>query len=156
MISLRSRLFSANKLEAKIVTVPTIEVGDDRFPVVEAMFSDHILQPYIHDCLVTVHRRGRKHQFRIFCKNHKLMKKNSSIPGNEGWKGDILVMRGGLKSYGVNLRSKDSSLINYIVKRWVLILGIQERMLTSLTSSSFIHRVQQTRPFRLPKRISIP
>ncbi|TFK16378.1 hypothetical protein FA15DRAFT_711900 [Coprinopsis marcescibilis] len=135
LLSLRACLYSTSTIDTQSVNVPTLEVGADQYPMVEGVFSEHRRQPYIHDCLVKVHRCGRWHQFQLFCKNHRLLRKNIAAPA--AWRGDILVMQGGLRTFSVNLRAKDKPLVDYVVR-------------------NVIRRIQQATPFRLPKVISVP
>jgi hypothetical protein len=104
-------------MEAESVSVPTLESDDGRYPLVEAFLAGEKIQPYIHDCLVTVLCYGRQHQFCIFYKNHKFLKRNRSLPHNRMWRGDLLVVRGGMKTFGVNLRARDAKLIDHVVKK---------------------------------------
>ncbi|KAH6910963.1 hypothetical protein BKA70DRAFT_1220043 [Coprinopsis sp. MPI-PUGE-AT-0042] len=130
-LPIRARLYCADNTEAESVSVPTLESHDGRYPLVEAFLADEKIQPFIHDCLVTVSYCGRRHQFRVFYKNHKLLKRNRSLPHNSTWRGDILVVRGGVKTFGVNLRAKDTKLIDYVVKRFIVLK--QSRLPSVLT-----------------------
>jgi len=114
---LRARFYPASGNKAESVNVPTLESGGLRYPLVEALLTGEGTQPWIHDCTVKVSRRGRQHHFRVFYKNHKFLKDNTSLPYGTAWKGDILVIRKGVKSFGVNLRAKDTNLIDSLVIR---------------------------------------
>lgn len=115
--SLRAHFYPVSGSKAESVSVPTVEAGGLRYPLVEAFLTGEGTQPWIHDCTVKVSRRGRQHQFRVFYKNHKLLEDNTSLPCGTVWKGDILVLRKGVELFGVNLRAKDANLIDYVVSR---------------------------------------
>ena len=63
-------------------------------PSVESLMDGCRLQPYVHDCVVTLKIGRRVHTYRIFFKNHKFLPVNQSIleASHERFKGDILVM----------------------------------------------------------------
>ena len=69
---LRSRLYSTVAYKPRQVLVTSRHSAVSRYtyhyPYVESMFEDAVLQPYIHDCLVTVHEGRHTYRFSVFFK----------------------------------------------------------------------------------------
>jgi hypothetical protein len=79
------------------------------------------MQPYIHDCVVTVQEGSQLNTFWVFCKNHvKLLTNKIAIEKGRHvlWHGDIIVMRAGKKrpTSVVNMRGRDARLADFTVK----------------------------------------
>jgi hypothetical protein len=87
------------------------------------MLSDSKLQPYVHDCVLEVLNDGWVHRFWVFFKRHCYMRLNKCVKGS-GLRGDVLVVRlsnrGGRHS--INMRTGDSSLSDYAIQRYCVIL----------------------------------
>ncbi|KAH7916966.1 hypothetical protein BV22DRAFT_986628, partial [Leucogyrophana mollusca] len=80
---IRCRLYSTWRSKPLQVAVAT-RCGDrigraNRYPFVESLLDEAVLQPYVHDCLVRVHEGGVTHDFRIFFKRHCLLRINQSL-----------------------------------------------------------------------------
>jgi hypothetical protein len=78
------------------------------------------MQPFIHDCPVTVYEKNAIHTFHVFCKNHRLLPDNQVIEGvapGLSWRGDVVILRMGKKQAVVNMRSRDAGLADFVVKR---------------------------------------
>ncbi|KAJ7605668.1 hypothetical protein DFH06DRAFT_1348520 [Mycena polygramma] len=97
---------------------------DPRFPFVETVMGQSLVQPRVHDVHAFIFHSGPKGRrpkgrricarFRIFFKRHARLPVNSRL----GVKGDIVVMR--VASHGlssvVNMRHSDARLADYIVE----------------------------------------
>jgi hypothetical protein len=102
------------------VLLQTWENGNSRFPLVEGLFADLRMQPFIHDCIVMIYEGRVVHEFRVFCKNHQHLPKNASLH-NHFWKGDIAVMCAGKRKGRsvVNMRGCNAGLADFAVQQWV-------------------------------------
>ncbi|KAF8135411.1 hypothetical protein EV363DRAFT_1159366 [Boletus edulis] len=89
-----------------------------RFPVAESLFQDSSVQPYIHNCEVTVLDGQHVHRFRVFFKRHRHLPWNPSLSDcNHIFRGDVVVMRvgkGPLQAV-VNMRARDSEVADYMI-----------------------------------------
>lgn len=85
-----------------------------RSPRLDIIMSQHRLQPYIHDGIVTVKYRGKDYKFHFFVKNHVQLQPNITVGG---WKGDIVVMRKGKKFGLVSMPSVLAPLADFAVRR---------------------------------------
>ena len=84
----------------------------------EGLFEDRFIQPFIHEAHVTLRDKGSKHQFLVFCQNHLHLSVNTSIGRERNWRGDIVVMRLGIKDPRViNMRTGDGARVDYMVKQ---------------------------------------
>jgi hypothetical protein len=92
-----------------------------RAPRLDLVLGENKRQPYVHDGVVTVLDGAQTVHFHLFVKNHKLLRENEIVQGwNVGatWRGDILVMRKGVRHEVVNLRGKsDRRLADFAVKK---------------------------------------
>ena len=121
---LRSRLYSSLRRKPVLIKVPTrctrpARQGGPRFPFVESVLSAGRVQPYVHDCIVTVWETGKRHRFRVFFKRHRNLPANRSLPAGIEFHGNIVIMRvGALDQFSVvNMRERDTVLSDYMVKR---------------------------------------
>lgn len=90
-----------------------------RFPVAESLFQDSRLQPYVHNCEVTVVEGCHTYHFCVFFKWHCHLRRNMlvSSESNEFW-GDAVVMRLGMGPQRVvNMRSRDMAIADYMIRR---------------------------------------
>ncbi|KAF8122255.1 hypothetical protein EV363DRAFT_1183029 [Boletus edulis] len=121
-LRLRCRLYSSSWTRPHQVTVPTrctdMSRSAVRFPVAESLFQDSSVQPYIHNCEVTVLDRQHVHRFRVFFKRHRYLPWNPSLSDcNHIFRGDVVVMRvgkGPLQAV-VNMRARDSEVADYMI-----------------------------------------
>lgn len=89
-----------------------------RFPVAESLFQDSLVQPYIHNCEVTVLEGRHVHRFRVFFKRHCYLPSNPLLSNRDRvFRGDAVVMRVGAGSQRavVNMRSRDSVVADYMI-----------------------------------------
>jgi hypothetical protein len=86
--------------------------------VPENYFVEATTQPYVHDCMVTVHDDKQLHRFKVYFKWHVYLALNPAIPskGRSSFRGDVMVMRVGTNGAVVNLRAGDTSLADYVVR----------------------------------------
>lgn len=92
-----------------------------RYPFAESVFNDATIQPYIHNCTVSIQEGKQVNRFCVFFKRHCRLPLNKSIPGlsDVQFRGDAIVMRvGGLNGQSfVNMRGRDSVLSDYVMSK---------------------------------------
>ena len=119
---LRCRLYSttASKLRQVVVTARCTDrcVKASRYPFVESLLQDAVLQPYIHDCIIQVWEGRHLYRFRIFFKRHCHLPINRSLP-ELSLRGDSVIMRVSRRNSlsVVNMRGRDSILSDYAIKK---------------------------------------
>ncbi|KAG1778101.1 hypothetical protein EV702DRAFT_968547, partial [Suillus placidus] len=88
-----------------------------RFPVPESLFEEATVQPYVHNCFVTVHEGRHTYHFCIFFKWHVHLRTNSPLSsGNHQFQGDIVVTRIGVTNPSVvNRQGRDNALADFII-----------------------------------------
>lgn len=123
-MNIRSRLYSSQRCKPVLVKVPTrcihpARQGGPRFPFAESVLSGGKIQPFIHDCVVTVYEGKQTHRFRVFFKRHQKLPANRSLPDGVPFCGDIVIMRvGALDQLSVvNMRGRDTVVSDYMVNR---------------------------------------
>lgn len=93
-----------------------------RSPFPENHFGESSIQPYIHNCLVTVYEGIHEYRFMVFFKRHVLLRKNGCLsmllqgPVSH-LKGDVVVMRVGSFAAYVNMRDRDTILADWLIKK---------------------------------------
>ncbi|KAF5325267.1 hypothetical protein D9619_009981 [Psilocybe cf. subviscida] len=157
-VLLRARLYSSHYSGALTRPVPTQVVANTkrterpstsvmrldhyperrmmRYPLVEALFKDRKIQPFIHDTRIRFVERGRSHSYIIFCQNHIRLPLNHNLENS--WRGDILVMRlgkGKLAGEVINLQAGDINRVDKVIRR-------------------FLRRAKQGRRLQLPSPMS--
>ncbi|KAF9523952.1 hypothetical protein CPB83DRAFT_774687, partial [Crepidotus variabilis] len=118
---------------ARNISVDTREMRKQmphtRCALPESFFADSAIQPYIHNCIVTVHYRRRINRFMIFFKQHLKLQQNIAIQQLLGrppvLRGDAVVMRVGKVHPYVHMRGRDGRLMDRILKRCVKFLRYQ-------------------------------
>ena len=77
------------------------------------------IQSYIHDANVSVVYKRKIHSFVIFIKNHKQLPQNLSVArlvgGAPEWRGDIVIIKRGVKEGLVNIQREDNALADFAV-----------------------------------------
>lgn len=88
-----------------------------RFPIPESLLQDAVLQPYVHNCHVTVHEGRHTYRYCIFFKRHCRLQPNPLLSGVDGqFRGDAVVMRLGVGSCSVvNMRGRDVAIADYMM-----------------------------------------
>lgn len=88
-----------------------------RFPVPESLLQDATLQPYVHNCQVTVHEGRHTYKFCIFFKRHCRLQRNALLSGvGNHFRGDAVVMRVGVGPRSVvNMRARDVAVADYMM-----------------------------------------
>jgi len=100
-----------------------------RFPVPESLFGEATVQPYVHNCFVTVHEGRHIYRFCIFFKRHLHLRTNLLLStGNHEFRGDAVVMRIGVNYPSVvNMRGRDTALADFIICHFAKIIGDRPR-----------------------------
>jgi hypothetical protein len=115
------RIYSLRHSAPKGIKVDVDDDASSRYPLLERHLDDEKVQPFTHDCKVSVHDGSQSYQFFIFFKLHVRLKINSGIPGNSlrklPFRGDAIMMRAGVRIPGsiVNLRGRDRRLADQII-----------------------------------------
>jgi hypothetical protein len=91
-----------------------------QYPFAESVLQDAALQPYVHDCVVRVNEGPHTYNFRVFFKRHCRLRLNmslskQSVPTN--FRGDIVVMKIGVRNEYVNMRGRDGILSDWLSSR---------------------------------------
>ncbi|KAH0827356.1 hypothetical protein J3R83DRAFT_3994 [Lanmaoa asiatica] len=93
-------------------------VTDKRFPVAESLFQDSLVQPYVHNCEVTILEGRHIHRFHVFFKHHSYLSLNLLLSdGDRVFCGDAVIMRVGARFQQavVNMCSRDSAVVDYMI-----------------------------------------
>lgn len=92
------------------------------YPFPENHIDENNIQPYIHNCAITVYERHNSYQFMVFFKRHCHIRPNNSLHKLRGGqpilKGDAIVMRIGSTSSYVNMRDRDTILADWFMQRY--------------------------------------
>ena len=93
-----------------------------RLPFPENNLGDLQLQPYIHNCAVTIYEGRRTHRYMVFYKRHCRLQANRCLTtmvqdAATTIRGDVIVMRLGSKATHVNLRSGDAKRTDWLMRR---------------------------------------
>ncbi|KAG1721362.1 uncharacterized protein EDB91DRAFT_1064438 [Suillus paluster] len=88
-----------------------------RFPVPKSLLDCATVQPYVHNCFVTLHEGRHIYQFCGFFKWHCRLRANPLLSSIDHiFRGDAVVMRiGAGASSVVNMRGRDNSLADFIM-----------------------------------------
>ncbi|KAI6096405.1 hypothetical protein F5141DRAFT_964374, partial [Pisolithus sp. B1] len=118
---LKCRLYSSAWSRPRQVTMPTRcadssqMVTASRFPNAESLFQEPCLQPYIHNCEVTIVEGRHTYRFHVFFKRHCRLRPNPLLSRDDNeFRGDAVVMRVGTRSV-VNMRPRDAALADYMM-----------------------------------------
>ncbi|KAF8224623.1 hypothetical protein L208DRAFT_1310127, partial [Tricholoma matsutake] len=89
------------------------------YPYVESVFEGAVLQPYIHDCTITVHEGHHSYCLSVFFKRHCRLQPNQSLHCLWGasHRGDVVVMRIGSNGCYVNMRDRDTILSDWFMQK---------------------------------------
>ncbi|KAI6108770.1 hypothetical protein EDD16DRAFT_1460282, partial [Pisolithus croceorrhizus] len=86
------RLYSASYCRPQQVAMLTrcanISRNATRYPVVESVLQDAALQPYVHNCQITVHEGRRTYHYCIFFKQHCRLRANAML---DKFQGDVVI-----------------------------------------------------------------
>lgn len=104
------------------------------YPFPENHIDDNTIQPYIHNCIITVHERQNSYRYMVFFKRHCHIRPSNSLHNLRGGgrpilKGDVIVMRIGLTSSYVNMRDRDTILADWFICKGmesVLVIGFSD------------------------------
>ena len=132
---LRSRLYpSASSLpcHVSVVARQTCPYSvQTQLPFPENHLSELQLQPYVHNCAVTIQEGRHTHCFMVFFKRHCRLQPNqcltTMVQGDATTiRGDVLIMRMGSKASYVNLRTGDAKRTDWLMRRWVPFLCVDQ------------------------------
>jgi hypothetical protein len=90
-----------------------------RYPIPEGLLNDAAVQPYVHNCFVTLHEGRHTYQFCIFFKRHCYLRVNTLLSsGDNVFRGDAAVARVGASAGSVvNMRGRDNALADFIIHK---------------------------------------
>lgn len=121
-MKIRARVYHPNNRPRQVLvptrcSLPAKLVGP-RYPYAESILDDSKIQPYVHDCLVTVTEFGKKYRFRVFYKIHARLRQNRFLLD---LRGSMFVMRAAALEHHsvVNMRERDVILSDFLVKKRV-------------------------------------
>ncbi|KAG1786742.1 uncharacterized protein HD556DRAFT_1247896, partial [Suillus plorans] len=90
-----------------------------RFPVPESLLDSATMQPYVHNCFVTLHEGRHTYQFCVCFKRHCRLRANPILSSIDHiFRGDAVVMRSGTSAGSVvNMRARDNLLTDFVMDR---------------------------------------
>ena len=92
-----------------------------RDPLAESILGERRIQPYVHDCFVSIQDDHCTHHFRVFLKRHARLHTNKYLPGENNFDmhGSLFVMRvAAMESLSmVNMRGGDAKLSDWMIGR---------------------------------------
>lgn len=116
---IRARVYHTDH-QPRQVLVPTrcsvpARFAGPRYPYAEGMLADAPIQPYVHNCLVTVTEAGHTYRFRVFYKTHTKLRENGFLMGLHG---SMFIMRAAVLEdhFVVNMRERDVILSDFLAK----------------------------------------
>jgi hypothetical protein len=119
-MKIRARVYHSNQYPHQVLvptrcSLPAKYIGP-RYPYAESVLADSKIQPYVHDCLVTVTESDKTYRFRVFYKIHAKLRQNRYLLG---LRGSMFVMRAGAFEHHsvVNMRERDVILADFLVKK---------------------------------------
>ncbi|SJL08826.1 uncharacterized protein ARMOST_12197 [Armillaria ostoyae] len=123
------------------VEIPTLDNGNEQDPMCTHALDGPWTQPHEHDCELQILHGQQSDTFRIFCKNHILLRENETVKAVVGeeyhWCGSIVIMRAGKGE-----------------KKWVVNMqGRWDAVLADYALDQFIKHVQQRKRFSFSKRL---
>jgi hypothetical protein len=128
-IHLRARLYpSTGRCKPVQALVPVRIEANKYFPIPEGLFQQASVQPYIHNCQVTILEGSSRYQFTIFFKNHCRLALNLTLPRNTDgvrntrqrgpfFRGDLVILKTGVRKPFVNMGGRESAIADYAAKR---------------------------------------
>ena len=121
---LRGRAYPSGENPASVqALVPTIEDSSKQFPLPERYFREAHIQPHIHNCQIIVLEGQCRYEFTIFFKNHCRLAENPFLrrSNRRNWggfvRGDIVILKTGVRKSFVNMRGRDSTVADFAVKQ---------------------------------------
>ena len=126
-VRLRSRLYPAVSSSPCYVSVVTRQMCPfsvhSQLPIPENHFGQLQLQPYIHNCMVTIWEGHCQHHFMVFFKRHCCLLENqclkTMVQGDATTiQGNVIIMRMGSKASYVNLRTGDTKRTDWLMRQW--------------------------------------
>ena len=122
---LRSRLYpsaSSSPCRVSVITRQACPSVYTRLPFPENHLGELQLQPYVHNCAVTIQEGRHLHRFMVFYKRHCRLQANrcltTTVQGDATTiRGDVIIMRLGTKATYVNMRSGDAKRSDWLVRQ---------------------------------------
>lgn len=117
---LRSRFYGAEQPKSRPLALMARCDGHYRYPLVESVLGDMSIQPYVHNCSVSILHKNRWSQYIVFFKLHSRLPVNRSVSfvaRSHSIRGDVAVMRIGFDGRVVNMRHGDAVVADQIVTR---------------------------------------
>jgi hypothetical protein len=127
---LRGRLYLSHRKPCQVRVLTRWNcITNARYPVAEAYFQQPHIQPYIHDCHVTVREHRNTYRYCVFFKNHRHLRVNQFLLKGDGhaelkFRGDAVVMRVGTRTGFVNMRERDTAISDWAMERFVVCLRL--------------------------------
>ncbi|KAI8989146.1 hypothetical protein BD414DRAFT_514825 [Trametes punicea] len=115
-----SRFYGADEPKSRPVALMARCDGDSRYPLVESVLGGMAIQPYVHDCSVSVLHHNRWSRYTIFYRIHHRLPINRAaalVSGSIAVHGDVLVMWTDDDGRVVGMRHGDAVIADQIVKR---------------------------------------
>jgi len=122
---LRARLYDGDQKPRSVLVATRCKLAPKyvgpRYPYAESILAESRIQPYIHDCIITIQEHRRTHYFRVFYKRHTRLRTNNFLPteNNHDMRGSVFVMRVAAlePSSVVNMRGGDARLSDWMIGR---------------------------------------
>ncbi|KAF8957896.1 hypothetical protein BDZ97DRAFT_1924155 [Flammula alnicola] len=127
--NLRARLYPASSRRPRQILVntrqPSAQRSMKRYPFAENHLGESVLQPWVHNCVVTVQEGRHTYRYMIFFKRHRLFGPSQCLQtlsnGQPSFlRSDVVVMRIGTTASYVNMRGRDSVLADWLMCRYAL------------------------------------
>ena len=122
---LRARLYNGDQKPCPVLVTTRCKLAPKyvglRDPLAESVLGERRIQPYVHDCFVSIQDDRCTHHFRVFLKRHARLRTNKYLPGENNFDmhGSLFVMRvAAMESLSVvNMRGGDAKLSDWMIGR---------------------------------------
>ena len=122
---LRARLYNGDQKPCPVLVTTRCKLAPKyvgpRDPLAESVLGERRIQPYVHDCFVSIQDDRCTHHFRVFLKRHAWLRTNKYLPGENNFDmhGSLFVMRvAAMESLSVvNMRGGDAKLSDWMIGR---------------------------------------
>lgn len=122
---LRARLYDGDRKPCPVLVTTRCELAPKyvgpRDALAESVLAESRIQPYVHDCFVTIQDDRRTHYFRVYLKRHAHLRTNEYLPQENDFDlhGALFVMRSAAMepSSVVNMRGGDARLSDWLIGR---------------------------------------
>ena len=122
---LRARLYNGDQKPCPVLVTTQCKLAPKyvgpQDPLAESVLAERRIQPYVHDCLVSIQDDRCTHHFRVFLKRHARLRTNKYLAGKNNFDmhGSLFVIRVAAmeSSSVVNMRSGDAKLLDWMIGR---------------------------------------